>query len=76
MKTILTTEALLQEIHRAEVELHQFEQQYAQLVSSTLIDNPTEVVAPIYRLHEYAEDLGMTDLAQNLDHYLYGHNRQ
>lgn len=33
-------------------------------------------LAPVYRLHEYAEDLGVTDLAQNLDHYLYGHNRQ
>lgn len=36
----------------------------------------TAAVAPIYHLHEYAEDLGVTDLAQNVDHYLYGHERQ
>ena len=39
-------------------------------------DDETEDVAPIYRLHEYAEDLGVTDLAQNADHYLYGHEKQ
>lgn len=35
-----------------------------------------ESTAPIYQLHEYAEDLGVTDLAQNVDHYLYGHDKQ
>ena len=39
-------------------------------------DNTIDAVAPIYRLHEYAEDLGVTDLAQNIDHYLYGHDKQ
>lgn len=39
-------------------------------------DNTIETVAPIYRLHEYAEDLGVTDFAQNIDHYLYGHDKQ
>ena len=29
--------------------------------------------APIYRVHKYAVDTGIPDLAQNLDHYLYGH---
>ncbi|MCE7983895.1 MAG: hypothetical protein DYG89_22200 [Caldilinea sp. CFX5] len=38
--------------------------------------NTAAGVAPIYRLHEYAEDLGVTDLAQNVDHYLYGHEKQ
>lgn len=38
--------------------------------------NTVADVAPIYRLHEYAEDLGVTDLAQNVDHYLYGHEKQ
>lgn len=33
-------------------------------------DTATTSVAPIYRLHEYAEDLGVADLAQNVDHYL------
>lgn len=39
-------------------------------------DTATTSVAPIYRLHEYAEDLGVADLAQNVDHYLYGHEKQ
>ena len=34
----------------------------------------TELIAPIYKLHEYAEDLGIADLAENIDHYLYGHD--
>ena len=36
-------------------------------------DTPINAVAPIYHLHEYAEDLEVTNLAQNIDHYLYGH---
>ena len=40
------------------------------------IDSEIEDIAPIYRLHEYAEDLGVTDLAQNIDHYLYGHEKK
>ena len=28
-------------------------------------------LAPLYRIHEYAIDMGVTDLAQNFDHYLY-----
>ncbi len=39
-------------------------------------DVEADTVAPIYHLHEYAEDLGVTDLAQNVDHYLYGHEKQ
>lgn len=35
-----------------------------------------ETIAPIYRLHEHAKDLGMTDFAQQIDHYLYGHDKQ
>lgn len=35
-------------------------------------DGEADTVAPIYYLHEYAEDLAVTDLAQNVDHYLYG----
>lgn len=38
---------------------------------STEWSNP-ETPAPIYRLHECAKDLGIVDLAQNIDHYLYG----
>lgn len=37
----------------------------------SLIDEESEI-APLYRLHELAIDMGITDLAQNLDHYLYG----
>jgi hypothetical protein len=37
---------------------------------------PTATVPPIYQLHEYAVDLGVDDLAQNIDHYLYGHDKQ
>ena len=40
------------------------------------VEAESEPVAPIYHLHEYAEDLGVTDLAQNIDHYLYGHDKQ
>ena len=29
--------------------------------------------APIYQVHNHAVDMGVDDLAQNLDHYLYGH---
>ncbi len=39
-------------------------------------DTPIDTVAPIYHLHEYAQDLRVTDLAQNIDHYLYGHDKQ
>lgn len=39
-------------------------------------NDAAEPLAPIYHLHEYAEDLGVTDLAQNLDHYLSGHDTQ
>lgn len=39
-------------------------------------DSVTEPIAPIYYLHAYAEDLGVADLAQNIDHYLYGHEKQ
>jgi hypothetical protein len=28
--------------------------------------------APIYQVHQFAMDMKITDLAQNLDHYLYG----
>ncbi len=28
---------------------------------------------PIYRIYELAEPGGVPDLAQNIDHYLYGH---
>ena len=28
---------------------------------------------PVYRLYELAVPTGIPDLAQNLDHYLYGH---
>ena len=28
---------------------------------------------PVYRMSELAADTGITDLAVNLDHYLYGH---
>lgn len=37
----------------------------------SLIAEDSEV-APLYHLHEHAIDMGITDLAQNLDHYLYG----
>lgn len=33
-------------------------------------------VPPIYQLQEYAVDLGIEDFAQNIDHYLYGHDKQ
>jgi predicted CopG family antitoxin len=39
--------------------------------SQKKINEDTEI-APLYRLHELAIDMGITDLAQNLDHYLYG----
>lgn len=31
--------------------------------------------APIYKVHEYAIDTGITDLAENIDYYLYGIRR-
>ncbi len=37
---------------------------------------PTMKVAPIYQLHHHAVDTGITDLAENHDHYLYGADRQ
>ena len=27
----------------------------------------------VFRMHEYAVDTGIPDLAANIDHYLYGH---
>ena len=47
-----------------------WEQRAASLVTQTA------EVAPIYQLQEYAVDLGIDDLAQNIDHYLYGHDKQ
>ena len=43
---------------------------YAKAVADNIPDNITGSVAPIYHLHEYAEDLGVTDLAQNIDVHL------
>jgi hypothetical protein len=41
----------------------------------TLIENLLQIketpIAPLYRVYEQAIDMGVTDLAQNLDHYLY-----
>lgn len=36
------------------------------------IDDFDPSQSPLYRLHEHAIDTGIPDLAQNLDHYLYG----
>ena len=33
---------------------------------------PAPAIAPLYRIHEHAVDMGIDDLAENLDHYLYG----
>ena len=43
---------------------------------ATSLAAPSAEVPPIYQLHEYAVDLGSDDLAQNIDHYLYGHDKQ
>ena len=32
--------------------------------------------APIYELHQHAVDTGITDLAANHDHYLYGVSKE
>ena len=32
-----------------------------------------ETADPLYRMTELAVDTGITDLATNIDHYLYGH---
>ncbi|MBN1393696.1 MAG: hypothetical protein JW959_01510 [Pirellulales bacterium] len=32
-----------------------------------------EKVDPVYRLYELAMPSGIPDLAENIDHYLYGH---
>ncbi|HEX7184149.1 MAG TPA: hypothetical protein VF756_20125 [Thermoanaerobaculia bacterium] len=34
-----------------------------------------ELVNPLLRMTELAVDTGITDLATNIDHYLYGHPR-
>jgi hypothetical protein len=52
----------------------------ARLPDGTLVDvTPVEPACvspeddPIYRIYELAEPSGIPDLAQNIDHYLYGH---
>lgn len=35
--------------------------------------DPVEELDPLYRIWEKAADTGIPDLAENLDHYLYGH---
>ena len=34
---------------------------------------PTNDVAIVFRMTDYAIDTGISDLATNVDHYLYGH---
>ena len=34
---------------------------------------PTVEEDPVYRIYELAVPTGIPDLAENLDHYLYGH---
>ncbi|MBI4530595.1 MAG: helix-turn-helix transcriptional regulator [Candidatus Latescibacteria bacterium] len=34
--------------------------------------NEKEVIDPIYTIYEIAEESGISDLATNIDHYLYG----
>jgi hypothetical protein len=52
----------------------------ARLPDGTLVEvspvepEPTSVEDdPFYRIYELAEPSGIPDLAQNIDHYLYGH---
>ncbi len=35
-----------------------------------------EPVAPLYHIHEQAIATGVTDLADQHDHYLYGHDKR
>ncbi len=42
--------------------------QFMQAVKS----EPTVKVAPIYQIHQHAVDTGISDLAAQHDHYLYG----
>jgi hypothetical protein len=35
--------------------------------------SPSAEEDPVYRLYELAVPTGIPDLAENLDHYLYGH---
>ena len=34
--------------------------------------SPKPPIAPIYKIHEHAVDTGISDLAAEHDHYLYG----
>jgi hypothetical protein len=36
----------------------------------------SEPVAPLYHIHEQAIATGVTDLADQHDHYLYGHDKR
>ncbi len=44
-------------------------------VTVQTVDVPVPAVTddPVYRLGELAAPTGVTDLAMNIDHYLYGH---
>jgi hypothetical protein len=44
--------------------------------SATSAPAPPTDVDPIFRMSELAADTGVTDLARNIDHYLYGHPKQ
>ena len=45
------------------------------LVSSDDITSPDQP-APIYQFHDHAVDTGISDLAANHDHYLYGVSKE
>jgi transketolase len=57
-----------------------FEEVYEQLgiTAEAMVEAAKRLIetsAPFYKIHELAIDMGITDLAENLDHYLYGHDK-
>jgi len=50
-------------------DLLQFVRQFPQQPAKS---EPTSNIAPIYQLHQHAVDTGISDLAAQHDHYIYG----
>jgi hypothetical protein len=42
-------------------------------IEEPLLDFEGQPVDPVFLMGDLAEDMGMPDLAANIDHYLYGH---